>query len=159
MGAALGRVLTQGDVHCVTTLAGRGDQTALRCRDTGIEVLDSFADVVRQADVVLSVVPPSAAEGIADLYCRHAGLAPAGALFVDVNSTSPELAASLAARIEDRGVGFQGRSRNGLGLVSMRERAELVHGRIEFLEPPGGGALVRFTVPVSVEESHVAAET
>ena len=35
----------------------------------------------------------------------------------------------------------------GMGLVSMRERAELVNGRVEFLERAGGGALVRLTVP------------
>jgi signal transduction histidine kinase len=30
----------------------------------------------------------------------------------------------------------------------MRERAELLGGTIEFLEPPGGGTLVRLRVPV-----------
>jgi signal transduction histidine kinase len=35
----------------------------------------------------------------------------------------------------------------GMGLTSMRERAELVHGAIEFLKNGGGGTLVRLTVP------------
>jgi signal transduction histidine kinase len=43
-----------------------------------------------------------------------------------------------------------------MGLISMRERAELVNGRIEFLPRTGGGALVRLTVPLSVEETHAA---
>jgi nitrate/nitrite-specific signal transduction histidine kinase len=29
----------------------------------------------------------------------------------------------------------------------MRERAELIHGRIEFVKQNGGGSLVRLTVP------------
>jgi nitrate/nitrite-specific signal transduction histidine kinase len=36
----------------------------------------------------------------------------------------------------------------------MRERAELVNGRVEFLDREGGGALVRLTVPVVVDDTH-----
>jgi signal transduction histidine kinase len=43
-------------------------------------------------------------------------------------------------------------------LVSMSERAELMEGRIEFLDSPGGGALVRVTIPArpvpTPEETH-----
>jgi signal transduction histidine kinase len=64
---------------------------------------------------------------------------------------------SVMLEIEDHGGGFQQRERRGLGLVSMRERAEIVGGKVEFLESAGGGALVRITVPVSKEEDHVPA--
>ena len=37
-----------------------------------------------------------------------------------------------------------------MGLVSMRERAELVNGRVEFLDVEGGGTLIRMIVPVAV---------
>jgi signal transduction histidine kinase len=54
----------------------------------------------------------------------------------------------LQVEVEDRGVGFDGdRARRGVGLVAMRERAELLNGRLEFLRPPQGGTLVRLTVP------------
>jgi signal transduction histidine kinase len=46
------------------------------------------------------------------------------------------------------GFGMAGR---GLGLVAMRERAELVQGSIELLTPAGGGTLVRLKVPLSPE--------
>jgi signal transduction histidine kinase len=36
----------------------------------------------------------------------------------------------------------------------MRERAELVDGRVEFVDREGGGVLVRLTVPVLGEETH-----
>ncbi len=64
---------------------------------------------------------------------------------------------SVMLEIEDHGGGFQQRERRGLGLVSMRERAEIVGGKVEFLDSAGGGALVRITVPVSKEEDHVPA--
>jgi signal transduction histidine kinase len=55
--------------------------------------------------------------------------------------------AGLRLEVEDHGAGVGARGRRGLGLVTMRERADLVGGRIEFVTPPGGGTLVRFTVP------------
>jgi len=51
--------------------------------------------------------------------------------------------------IEDHGAGLPGRSTGtGIGLVAMRERAELLGGRVEFLRPADGGTLVRLTVPL-----------
>ncbi len=60
---------------------------------------------------------------------------------------------SVVLEVEDEGIGFQNAEKQGMGLVSMRERAELVNGRVEFLRREGGGALVRLTAPVA-EEAH-----
>jgi signal transduction histidine kinase len=58
------------------------------------------------------------------------------------------LAESLELEIEDHGKGNDGSvSRNGIGLVGMRERAELLKGTIEFKRPPQGGTLVILKVP------------
>lgn len=54
----------------------------------------------------------------------------------------------LVLEVEDHGVGFgQRKEGRGMGMTSMRERAELIHGSIEFLSANGGGLLVRLTVP------------
>jgi signal transduction histidine kinase len=54
----------------------------------------------------------------------------------------------LVLEIEDHGSGFAAaRKRQGIGLVAMRERAELLGGNIAFDRPVDGGALVRLTVP------------
>jgi signal transduction histidine kinase len=58
---------------------------------------------------------------------------------------------ALMLEVEDHGRGLTAditRGR-GLGLVAMRERAELVNGSIELLTPPGGGTVVRLKVPLS----------
>jgi len=47
--------------------------------------------------------------------------------------------------VQDEGVGFGKNDKHGLGLVSMRERAEMMNGRIEFPETEKG-ACVRVTV-------------
>jgi signal transduction histidine kinase len=58
------------------------------------------------------------------------------------------LAESLELEIEDHGKGSDGSAgRNGIGLVGMRERAELLKGTIEFKRPPQGGTLVTLKVP------------
>jgi len=63
---------------------------------------------------------------------------------------------ALELEVEDRGAGFPERpNRRGIGLVAMRERAELMRGEIIFSRPPQGGTLVRLIVPREKSESHV----
>jgi signal transduction histidine kinase len=59
---------------------------------------------------------------------------------------------ALELDVEDHGSGFQSNGRRGIGLVAMRERAELLNGKLEFLHPQGGGTLVRLAVPKEVAE-------
>ena len=55
---------------------------------------------------------------------------------------------ALQLEVEDHGKGFGGTPpRRGLGLVAMRERAELIGGTLEFDHPREGGTLVRLRVP------------
>ncbi len=62
---------------------------------------------------------------------------------------------AVVLEVDDDGIGFQRSNGNlGMGLISMRERAEIVNGCIEFLDRSGGGALIRLTVPVAAEEAH-----
>jgi signal transduction histidine kinase len=54
----------------------------------------------------------------------------------------------LELDVEDHGRGLDAATeRRGLGIVTMRERAELVGGTIEFLKPREGGTLVRLRMP------------
>jgi signal transduction histidine kinase len=65
------------------------------------------------------------------------------------------LADTLELEVEDRGSGFQERpNRRGIGLVAMRERAELMGGQITFSRPPDGGTLVHLIVPREKAESY-----
>jgi signal transduction histidine kinase len=62
---------------------------------------------------------------------------------------------TLELEVEDHGQGLGiERSRRGLGLVAMRERAELVGGTLECVRPLEGGTLVRLRVPVTAVASH-----
>jgi two-component system NarL family sensor kinase len=59
------------------------------------------------------------------------------------------LPSTLELEVEDHGAGVTPRpGRRGLGLVAMRERAELVGGTLEFSRPDEGGTRVRLRVPL-----------
>jgi signal transduction histidine kinase len=58
------------------------------------------------------------------------------------------LPATLELEVEDHGVGFNHRpAKHGIGLVAMRERSELMDGRLIFATPAAGGTLLHLTVP------------
>lgn len=66
--------------------------------------------------------------------------------------------ARLVLEVEDNGAGLPGPGnasgkRHGIGLIAMRERAALVHGKVDLLRPPNGGTLVRLDVPLEAVQS------
>ena len=62
---------------------------------------------------------------------------------------------ALELEVEDHGVGITERpNRHGIGLVAMRERSELMGGRIVFSSPPEGGTRVHLAVPREKAESY-----
>jgi len=64
------------------------------------------------------------------------------------------LPAMLELEVEDHGTGFSGRpAKQGIGLVAMRERAELMGGRIVFSTPAPSGTLLQLIVPREKIES------
>jgi signal transduction histidine kinase len=55
---------------------------------------------------------------------------------------------SVSAVIEDDGVGFDGHSGDGLGLVGMTERDGLLDGRLDVEARPGHGTTIVAEVPL-----------
>jgi signal transduction histidine kinase len=69
------------------------------------------------------------------------------------------LPSELELEVEDHGRGFYGQPvKQGIGLVAMRERAELMGGRIAFSLPSAGGTRLRLTAPREKIET-IASET
>ncbi len=91
----------------------------------------------RQVSIHLYRVMQEALTNVA----RHAGTKSAAVRLLFGHET-------IALEVEDDGVGFGASHGRGMGLVSMRERAEMVHGTIEFLPGANRGALVRVTAPL-----------
>jgi hypothetical protein len=97
MGSGVGRLLRGTDVRVVTTLAGRGERTRQRAAAAGMEDVGSLAAVVREADILLSILPPGHALGLAEAVGRDAG-----PLYVDCNAVSPATARAIAAVVGER---------------------------------------------------------
>jgi 3-hydroxyisobutyrate dehydrogenase-like beta-hydroxyacid dehydrogenase len=114
MGARVASALRGGGATVVTTLRNRGGRTAERCAEAGIEVLESLADVARRSHVVISLVPPANALAVAEAYAELIPHAPAGAIYVDANSISPESAATVGDVITRKGGRFVDAAINGL---------------------------------------------
>ena len=64
---------------------------------------------------------------------------------------------SLELEVEDHGSGFVAeKMQRGIGLVAMRERAEIIGGTLAITSGPQGGTQVRLQIPREKVESHAA---
>src|SRR5262249_50294078 len=55
----------------------------------------------------------------------------------------------LRLEVEDRGVGMPNREPGGLGLIAMRERADILQGTLDILRPEQGGTLIVLDIPLT----------
>ena len=102
MGAAVGRALRDGGARVVATVAGRSPRTVALAE--GLELLSSLDDVVGAADVLLSIVPPGEAAGVAASIAAAAGRTGARPLVADLNATAPATVRLLGAELERAGL-------------------------------------------------------
>jgi 3-hydroxyisobutyrate dehydrogenase-like beta-hydroxyacid dehydrogenase len=91
MGAAVGRRLHEAGARVVTSLVGRSAQSVARVRGAGLEVVDDNDDdsLVRDADFVLSIVPPGVAIEVAERLRGPLSRARSKPAFVECNAISP----------------------------------------------------------------------
>ena len=65
------------------------------------------------------------------------------------------LAEGLESEVEDHGKGMAPeKNGRGIGLVAMRERAEIIGGTLELLQPASGGTMVRLRIARQKVETH-----
>ncbi|HET7514816.1 MAG TPA: DUF1932 domain-containing protein [Gaiella sp.] len=100
MGSALGARLRDGGAHVVVALDGRSGRTrrlAARLEDVG-----ALGSLLREADVVLSVVPPEAAVGVASAIAGAA--AEDRPVVADLNAVSPGTVREIASLLGEAGI-------------------------------------------------------
>jgi 3-hydroxyisobutyrate dehydrogenase-like beta-hydroxyacid dehydrogenase len=101
MGSALGARLRNGGARVVVALDGRSQRTRRLAADTGLEDVGSLPSLLREADVVLSVVPPGAAVRVASAIAEAAAGAPP--IVADLNAVSPVTAREVASLLRAAG--------------------------------------------------------
>jgi len=65
-----------------------------------------------------------------------------------IDVTAEQCDGELVVAVSDNGIGMPARPRAGVGMISMRERAAEVGGRLEVEPTNGGGTTVRATLPL-----------
>ena len=103
MGHGVGRVLLEDGFQVVTTLVGRSERTRRLCANTAICVLDSMTEVVRRADMVISIIPPTAAKTVATDFAAAVWETGRKPLFVDANAISPMTAQEVGTILAPTG--------------------------------------------------------
>lgn len=106
MGHNVGRVLKEDGFAVVTTLVGRSKRTRQLNARAGITELDSLAAVVEQADIILSIIPPTAARAVSRDFAHAVQQANRRPLFVDANAVSPMTVGQVGETIRAAGCDF-----------------------------------------------------
>lgn len=106
MGAAIGARLRQGGLEVLTCLAGRGALTRLRAAEAGFREVESLEELVRQSDMVLSVLVPAEARGLAEALTQAMRRAGARPVFVECNAIAPQTVREIEATVRAAGAPF-----------------------------------------------------
>jgi 3-hydroxyisobutyrate dehydrogenase-like beta-hydroxyacid dehydrogenase len=104
MGSVVGSALARGGARVVATLAGRSPRTQRLAAQSSLELLDDLDAVVREADVVLSIVPPEQAPTVAREVGRAARDADRAPLYADLNAIAPATVARIASELVENGI-------------------------------------------------------
>ena len=106
MGQAVGALLTRGGERVVTCVAGRSDRTRALARAAGFIEVPSLDALVRESELLLSIVPPAHAVAVARDVAAALSAARARLTYVDCNAIAPRTAREVAAVIAPTGSGF-----------------------------------------------------
>ena len=106
MGHAVGRALREHGLRVVTCLEGRSNRTKTLSRSAGIENLQSLEELVKQSDLILSIIPPSQAMELARRVASALQATRIKTYFVDCNAISPRTVKEIDAIITEAGGRF-----------------------------------------------------
>ena len=103
MGHGCAIVFRESGFRVVTTLSGRSERTRGLAAKAQIEDLGSFEEVARQADLVLSILPPENAMEQARVFADAMIAAGSTPPYVDCNAIAPSTTQKVGAEIARAG--------------------------------------------------------
>ncbi len=103
MGAAIGAVLTANGLDVATSLDGRSELTKRRAAEAKMRDTGGIPALVEQCGVLLSVLVPSEAVGIAERVADAMAATGARPVFVECNAIAPRTVERIATLIGDAG--------------------------------------------------------
>jgi 3-hydroxyisobutyrate dehydrogenase-like beta-hydroxyacid dehydrogenase len=106
MGSGVGRDLAVRGFDVVTCLAGRGPDSRARARSAGFRELPDLIALVSEADLVLSILPPEAAPGLAREVAAAMTRSGRTPPFADCNAIAPETTTAIGETIAAASAAF-----------------------------------------------------
>jgi putative dehydrogenase len=105
MGAAIGQRLRERGARVITSLAGRSAASAERAKRAGLTAASDDDEIVA-ADIILSVVPPKDAAGLAERLKPAIARAARKPIYVDCNAVAPQTAVAIGAILNGSGCAY-----------------------------------------------------
>ena len=105
MGSAVARRLTLNGVTVLTSLDGRGTKSRERAQAAGMQDVDDQR-LVKEASMILSIVPPADAPALAGRFSANLGAAAHRPLFVDCNAVSVSTVTEIERALNKAGARF-----------------------------------------------------
>ena len=106
MGHAVGRALRAHGLTVMTCLEGRSERTRALARQAGIRDVATLEELVSQVDLVLSILVPAEASGVAQQVAEALRAAGADTYFADCNAVSPQTTGTMDALVTGAGGRF-----------------------------------------------------
>lgn len=106
MGHAVGRVLREHGHHVITCLEGRGPHTRNLANQAGMTDVGDLTGLVKQADLILSILPPASALDLAMAISAEMQETEQTPVYVDCNAISPETVKQVGKAITSAGAQF-----------------------------------------------------
>ena len=106
MGAGLGKAFVEKGYSVISDLTGRSEVSCARASNAGIEAQTTLENVVKRADILMSVLPTQFAYREAERVSRLLKSQQNRIVFVEANAIAPSLTSSIARLFEDENVEF-----------------------------------------------------
>jgi len=106
MGHAVGQRLREHGLRVIANLSDRSERTRQLASKAGIEEVSSYEALVKEADIVLSILVPAQAGAAAQAVADSLNETGAEPLFADCNAIAPQTTRQIGRVVEDAGGRF-----------------------------------------------------
>jgi 3-hydroxyisobutyrate dehydrogenase-like beta-hydroxyacid dehydrogenase len=104
MGSGVGKRLVENGIEVRTSLAGRSDATVARAKAAGMVGVSD--EQIAAADIILSILPPGDALGLAERLAPVLRAAAKKPVFVDCNALDPATVVRIGRVVQETGATF-----------------------------------------------------
>lgn len=90
------KLIKSDEITFTTSIEGRSENTIQNIEESGIEIFDTFKDVARKSDILISATSPKTALAVAKKYGKYAS-----GIYLDLNNISPDTTLEIDNHVEN----------------------------------------------------------